>query len=120
MKPSRSRTIILSLILAATLGLAQEKPMRIGPNVQQANRLTEVLPVYPPEAKQNGIQGMVRLEITIDKDGRVSELKALSGPAELIQSAIDAVKQWTYRPTRLNGEPVSVMTTVDVNYSLAQ
>jgi len=54
------------------------------------------------------------------KDGRVSELHALSGPPLLIQAAIDAVRQWVYRPTLLNGNPVEVETTIDINFTLNQ
>jgi periplasmic protein TonB len=106
--------------LALAVALAQDKPIRVGGNVAQANRISSVAPVYPPEAKQKGIQGTVRLDVTIDNEGHVSQLTATSGPAELIQSAIDAVRQWVYRPTLLNGEPVTVLTTVDVNYTLSQ
>jgi len=114
------KTVVLGLAFVLALAFAQDKPQRVGPNVQQANRISGVAPVYPAEAKQNGIQGTVRLEVTIDKGGRVADLRAISGPAELIMSAIDAVKQWVYKPTVLNGEPVMVQTTVDVNYTLSQ
>jgi protein TonB len=114
----------VSMCLAAgfslALALAQAGPIRIGGNIAQANRLSWVTPVYPSEAKQNRIQGTVKLEIVIDKDGHVSQALVNSGPSELIQSATDAVLQWTYKPTLLNGEPVSVLTTVDVNYTLTE
>jgi len=116
----RVLSVVLGTGLVLSLALAQDKPIRIGGNVQQANRLSWVDPVYPAEAKQNRIQGMVKLEITIDKEGHVLAVAVISGPAELIQSATDAVQQWVYRPTLLNGEPVSVITTVDVNYTLSQ
>jgi TonB family protein len=89
-------------------------------NVAAANRISTVTPVYPAEAKQNRIQGTVQLEIMIDKEGHVSQASVISGPAELVQSAADAVLQWVYKPTLLNGEPVRVVTTVDVNYTLSQ
>ena len=85
-----------------------------------ANRISWVNPVYPAEAKQNRIQGTVRLEVLIDKEGHVSNVNVSSGPAELTQSATDAVSQWVYRPTLLNGIPVSVLTTVEVNFTLSQ
>jgi TonB family protein len=103
-----------------TFALAQDTPIRIGGNVAQANRISWVTPVYPAEAKQNRIQGAVELEIMIDKEGRVSQLTVTSGPTELVQSATDAVQQWVYKPTLLNGEPVAVLTTVTVNYTLSQ
>jgi periplasmic protein TonB len=110
---------------ALSLALAQDKPIedrpiRVGGNVAQANRVSATTPVYPAEAKQNRIQGTVKLEITIDREGHVANMSLIRGPAELVQSATDAVQHWLYRPTLLNGEPVSVLTTVDVNYTLAQ
>jgi protein TonB len=110
----------LALSLALTSASAQDTPIRLGGNVAAANRISWVTPVYPAEAKENRIQGTVRLEITIDKEGHVGPMSVIGGPAELIHSAIDAVSQWVYKPTLLNGEPVSVLTTVDVNYTLSQ
>jgi periplasmic protein TonB len=112
--------VLLGAGLALSLALGQDRPIRVGGEVQQANRISSVTPVYPAEAKQNRIQGTVRLEVTIDKEGHVSGVSLISGPAELVQSATDAVQQWVYRPTLLNGEPVTVLTTVDVNYTLSQ
>jgi protein TonB len=112
--------VCLGVGFSLVLALAQAGPIRVGGNVAQANRLSFVMPVYPAEAKENRIQGTVQLEIMIDKEGHVSQVSVTTGPAELIQSATDAVLQWTYKPTLLNGEPVSVLTTVDVNYTLSQ
>jgi TonB family protein len=112
-------SVTLGIGLTA-LALAQDTPVRVGGNVAQANRISWVTPVYPAEAKQNRIQGAVELEIMIDKEGRVSQLTVTSGPTELVQSATDAVQQWVYKPTLLNGEPVAVLTTVTVNYTLSQ
>ncbi len=114
------RSALLATALSAGLALAQDHPIRVGGNVAAANRISWVNPAYPPEAKQNRIQGTVSLEILIDKDGRVANVTVRSGPAELIQAATDAVSQWLYRPTLLNGNPVSVITTVDVNFTLSR
>jgi len=111
---------VLGLGIALALAFGQDTPIRVGGNVAQANRVSWVTPVYPAEAKENRIQGTVKLEITIDKEGHVGPMSVVSGPPELIHSATDAVSQWVYKPTLLNGEPVSVLTTVDVNYTLAQ
>ena len=113
-----------SLITVAAFSLAlafaqeQAQPQHIGGNVMQYNLASRVTPVYPPLAKQQGIEGTVKFEATIDKDGHVADLKVLSGPPLLIQSAVDAVKQWVYKQTLLNGEPIAVLTTIDVNYTL--
>jgi len=92
--------------------------IRQGGNVQQARLLNMVRPVYPPLAKQARISGTVRLHAIIAKDGSVIQLEVVQGHPLLVQSALDAVRQWRYQPTLLNGEPVEVDTTVDVVFSL--
>ena len=82
--------------------------------------LTQVKPVYPPLAKQARIQGVVLLEAVISKDGAIDNLRVISGHPLLTQAAIDAVKQWRYKPTLLNGEPVEVVTTITVNFAFSQ
>jgi protein TonB len=103
----------------------EEKPatpqrIRVGGNVQAANLINQVRPAYPPLAKQARISGTVELSAVIGKDGRVQDLKVVRGHPLLVQAALDAVKQWVYKPTLLNGEPVEVSTTIDVNFTLAQ
>ena len=114
--------VALACLTVAGIALAADAPqkIRVGGAVQAQNIISKVAPVYPPEAKQKRVEGTVRLEVTIDKDGHVSQIAIVSGPAELTQSATDAVRQWSYKPTLLNGEPVEVQTTVDVNYTLSQ
>jgi len=92
--------------------------IRQGGNVQQAKLVNMVRPVYPPLAKQARISGTVRLHAIIAKDGSVIQLEIVQGHPLLVQSALDAVRQWRYQPTLLNGEPVEVDTTVDVVFSL--
>ncbi len=93
--------------------------IRVGRNVQQAKLLNKVHPVYPPEAKAQGIQGAVRLQATIAKDGTVANLQVLSGDSTLAAAALDAVRQWRYQTTLLNGDPVEVVTEIQVNFTLA-
>ena len=76
------------------------------------------MPVYPPDAKKARIQGTVVLDAIIGKDGTVEKLVVQSGPSALQQSALDAVRQWTYKPFLLNGDPVDAKTTINVVYSL--
>jgi protein TonB len=105
------------------IGVAQPaKPgqIRVGAQVEQANLLQQVSPAYPPLAKAARVQGTVTFEATIGKDGSVENLNLLSGPPLLVQSALEAVQQWKYKPTLLNGQPVEVLTTVNVNYTLSQ
>ena len=103
-----------------TAAPAEAQKIRIGGNVAQENLIVKVTPVYPAEAKKAHVQGKVRLEIEVATDGTVANISLIEGPPELVQSAVDAVRQWVYKPTLLNGEPVEVATTVDVNYTLAQ
>jgi TonB family protein len=95
------------------------KRITIGGNVQQAKLVSQPKPVYPPLAKQARISGVVHLSALISKEGNVVNLAVISGHPLLIPSAIDAVKTWTYHTTLLNGEPVEVLTQIDVNYTLS-
>jgi TonB family protein len=97
---------------------AAEQPEKNDGNVVQPQLLTKVMPVYPPEAKAAGIDGMVILEVMLDKTGHPESVKAVEGPKELMQSAVDAVEQWTWSPATHNGEPVSVKSRVQINYTL--
>ena len=94
--------------------------IKVGGNVQAANLVKRVTPVYPPLAKQARIQGHVLLSAVISKEGTIQDLKVNSGHPLLVQSAMDAVRQWQYKPTMLNGEPVEVSTEIDVNFTLNQ
>jgi len=95
-------------------------PLKVGGNVQAARILNRVQPVYPPLARQTRISGTVRLHAIISKDGSIQQLEVQSGHPLLQQNALDAVRQWRYQPTLLNGEPVEVDTTIDVIFSLNQ
>jgi len=93
--------------------------IKVGGNVQQAMLIAQPRPLYPPLAKQARIQGTVELNAIIGKDGTVQNLTVVKGHPLLVQAALDAVKQWRYKPTLLNGEPVEVQTTIDVNFTLS-
>lgn len=93
--------------------------IRVGGQVEAAKLIYKPTPEYPPLAKMARIQGTVRLEAIIAKDGTIQDLKVLSGHPLLVRAALDAVKQWRYQPTLLNGEPVEVVTEIDVNFTLA-
>jgi len=94
--------------------------IRQGGNVQAAKLVNKVQPQYPPLARQTRISGTVRLHAIIGKDGSVQSLTLESGHPLLVQAALDAVRQWRYQPTLLNGEAVEVDTTIDVIFSLNQ
>jgi TonB family protein len=99
---------------------ASKRPsqLSVSADAMAENLLNKVIPVYPAEAKKAGIQGTVVLSAVVGKDGNVQNLRVLSGPSQLQQSSLDAVRQWTYKPYLLNGDPIEVKTTVNVVYSL--
>jgi TonB family protein len=95
--------------------------IRVGGQSEQANLVTKVNPVYPASAKAAGVQGTVELDVAISKDGVPEDIRVIRSPSDdLTQSALDAVRQWRYRPTLLNGEPVAVIAEVIVNYTLTR
>ena len=94
--------------------------LRIGGNVMQANLIRRVDPIYPQIAKTAHISGTVVLHAIIAKDGTIQELSVVSGPPLLQRAALDAVKQWRYKPTMLNTQPVQVDTTVTVIFNLGE
>jgi len=88
--------------------------------VQNALLIRNPQPVYPQIAKSARISGTVELSAIIGEDGHIQELKVVSGHPLLRQAALDAVKQWVYKPTLLNEQPVKVSTTIDVIFTLSQ
>jgi len=87
--------------------------------VSQGLLMRKVQPTYPPLARQARIQGQVVLQATISKQGAIENLQLVSGHPMLTQAAIEAVKQWKYKPYFLNGEPVEVETQITVIFSLS-
>ena len=104
-------------VVAAPKPVAPQR-IRVGGNVQQAKLVNQPKPVYPPLAKQARIQGTVRFNAIIGRDGAIANLTVVSGHPLLVPSALEAVRQWKYQPTLLNGEPVEVVTQIDVNFTL--
>jgi TonB family protein len=94
------------------------RALRVGGAVQQAKLIHSPRPAYPDQAKRARIQGTVKLQAIIDTEGNVRGLQVLSGRCSLARSAIEAVRQWRYTPTLLEGKPVDVIATIDVVYSL--
>lgn len=95
------------------------KRVRIATRVAEANLIHDVAPTYPPEAGRARIEGTVVLQAVIGKDGSVQDVQVESGLPILAQAAIDAVKQWRYRPYLLNGEPVEVDSRITINFTLS-
>jgi protein TonB len=96
---------------------AEPTPISVGGAVQAARIISRVVPLYPDLARRTGISGVVRLQAIIAADGTIAELTVLSGHPFLVRAAVDAVMQWRYRPTVLNGKPVPVNTQIDVNFT---
>jgi protein TonB len=87
--------------------------------MSEGDLIRKVQPSYPPLARAARIQGTVLLQALISKQGTIEHLQLISGHPMLVQAAMDAVRQWRYRPYVLNGEPVEVETQITVNFSLA-
>ena len=93
-------------------------PVRVGGNIKTPTKTKDVKPVYPPIAQSARVSGVVIIEATIGADGKVKDAKVLRSIPLLDQAALDAVKQWQFTPTLLNGVPVPVIMTVTVNFTL--
>jgi len=96
----------------------EKHPVKISEGVLQAQLITRVEPRYPALAMQTKTEGEVRLHAIINRDGRITSLDVLSGHPLLVHAALEAVSQWRYRPTMLNGEPVEVETSITVIFRL--
>ena len=94
-------------------------PMKIGGNVAEANLVHRVQPIYPPLAKSARIQGTVEFTAIISKEGNIEHLQLVRGHPLLVNAASEAVKQWKYKPTLLNGQPVEVLTDIFVYFTLS-
>ena len=95
------------------------KRIRLPAQVAEANLIHDVTPLYPPEAGRKRVEGTVVLMAVIGKDGTVRDVRVESGLPLLAQAAIDAVKQWRYKPYLLNGEPVEVDSHITINFTLS-
>ena len=113
--------VIGSILGAAnsTAPRVQASRIKVSSGVTSGLLISKVQPTYPPIAKAARLQGTVVLQAVISKQGTIENLKVISGPPMLYQSAIDAVSRWRYRPYILNGEPVEVETQVSVVYNLS-
>jgi protein TonB len=106
------------VVLAAAPGPASPGKLRISAGVMETNLIHKIDPEYPNMAKIAHIQGDVVLRCIIDKQGNIAEMRVISGHPILAQPALDAVKQWKYKPYVLNGEPVEVETPITVRFHM--
>jgi periplasmic protein TonB len=111
---------ISGIMNTANASLPQQPPqtVKVSQGVSQGLLIKSVQPVYPPTAKQMHVQGAVELMANIGKDGSITSVKVLSGPTVLSRAAIDAVKQWKYKPYYLDDQPVEIQTQITVNFKL--
>jgi len=100
--------------------LEESEGVKVASGVTTGLVIKKVNPVYPPDARSAYIQGTVVLRVEISKTGDITRLELVDGPIELAGSAVDAVRQWKYRPYLLAGQPVSVITEIKVNYQLGR
>lgn len=110
---------VLSSVPTVAPKVATPQRVRVSSGVSQGLLVRRVQPAYPPLARQARIQGTVILQAEISKDGSIQNLQLISGHPMLAPAAIEAVKQWKYRPYLLNGEPVEVETQIQVNFTLS-
>jgi protein TonB len=110
---------VISSTPTAVPKVATPSRIRVSQGVSQGLLIHQVRPTYPALARQARIQGTVVLQAVIGKDGSIQNLKVVSGHPMLAPAALEAVKQWKYKPYYLNGEPVEVDTTINVNFTLA-
>ncbi len=110
---------VMSSVPTAVPKVATPTRVRVSQGVSQGLLVHKVTPQYPPLAKQARIQGVVVLQALIGKDGTITGLHVVSGHPMLTNAALEAVKEWKYKPYYLNGEPVEVETTINVNFSLS-
>lgn len=92
--------------------------VRIDGHLEKAILLFQPKPEYPPEAVKAGLQGTVRVEAVVGRDGSIKKLKVASGDPVLAKAASDAVSRWRYKPTLVGGKPVEVLTEIYVNFKL--
>jgi len=118
------QALVIAILLIAAVAYAQQpeaprpQRVRVSSGVADGLLIRKVDPIYPYEARQQGIQGNVVLAGIIGKDGHMGQLKAVSGDPILVDASIKAVKQWRYRPFLLKGEPVEIETTITIKFHM--
>lgn len=122
--------IFIGLLVLLSLPLIAQEPPATTPEptantaakssigIREGKLIHKVAPVYPPKAKAMHLEGPVTLSATITKEGKLRDIKIVSGDPEFSQAALDAVSQWGYEPYRLNNEPVEVQTSIKINFVL--
>jgi periplasmic protein TonB len=120
MELSRTSLLVEPPHVAPPEAPPEKHPVKISEGVLQAQLISRIDPRYPDFARSTKIDGTVRLRAVISRDGRIESLEVVNGHPLLVKAALDAVRQWRYRPTILNGEPVEVETSITVVFQLRQ
>jgi protein TonB len=118
-----SEGIVINSVASAAPAIhtkAANRPVRIGGGVSEANLTHRVQPLYPPLARTTHVEGTVEFTATISKEGAIENLQLVRGHPLLVNAAREAILQWRYRPTLLNGYPVDVITDIIVRFTLGQ
>jgi TonB family protein len=111
-------SVLLTMPAAARQTPSVADPVHVGSQLITPQKIKDVTPVYPENAKSAGVEGLVILEATINEDGKVQDVRVLRSIPLLDEAAIGTVKQWEYAPTLLNGRPVPIIVTMTVNFTL--
>ncbi|MFZ0285437.1 MAG: energy transducer TonB [Terriglobales bacterium] len=119
---SKSNEQAISGLISIPASVPRPGPqtLKISQGVSQGLLIKKVAPIYPQRAMQAHLQGSVQLLATISKNGDISHVKLLNGEPVLAQAAMDAVKQWKYKPYLLDGQPMDIQTQITINFSLPQ
>lgn len=115
-----SFVLLVCFALPAAPQVRARSWVRVPEGVMRGLRITKVDPVYPPPALKAGVQGAVVLRVTVKKSGEIEYVRLVSGDPSLTRAAMDAVKQWKYKPYLLNGRPVDIATTVRLDFIISQ
>jgi protein TonB len=116
--PDLNRDLFSSHTSGPIVHPAEQAPIRVSSGTEQGLLIDQRVPVYPAIAKATGTSGTVILAAIISKTGTIENLRVISGPMMLQQAALDAVRTWRYRPYLLDGQPVEVETTINVNFTM--
>lgn len=110
------RILVIRLMASRAATDIPANPTRVDPAVQMRNLALRVIPDYPPAVREAGVRGEVVMDAIVGADGLVKDVRVLSGDPRLAEPAIEAVGQWVFRPTLLNGQPIAVIAQIRLNF----
>jgi protein TonB len=116
--PSEQKSPVITSVLSVPASLPEISQPRTSQGVTPGSLEHTVQPIYPAQAREVRIEGAVKLLASIGADGRVYDVRVISGSPLLVPAAVDAVRQWRYKPYKLNNEPVAARTEITINFKL--